>query len=314
MFDVCVIGSGPAGGVLAKELAEAGAKVALVEAGKLMTPRDYRGHAWPYELPRRGLNRGEPPGAYPAELTESIQYQYSDKISVDRIRVVGGRSIHWNAVCLRFAERDFRERSLEGIEVDWPVSYAELAPYYSYVEKMIGVTGSRENLGIVPDGEYLRPLKFRCSEAIVRKACAKMGVPMIPARKAVLTEPYDDRPACHYCGHCMQGCDVGAIFTVPNSMLPKAEKTGNFTLLPERLAREILVDREGRARAVSVIHSTSRSEEEIRARIFAVCCGAIESPRLLLNCRSPRFPNGLANSNGVVGRYLHGHVGDLWIP
>ncbi len=304
MYDACVIGSGPAGGVLAKELAEAGAKVVLVEAGRMMTAQDFHHHTWPYELPRRT----KPTPFYPREVTEAIRYEASDPIQVDRIRAVGGRSIHWNAVCLRFAERDFREKSLEGIEEDWPLAYQELAPYYSYVEKMIGVTGTRENLEIVPDGEYLRPLKFRCSEQIVKGACEKMGIPMIAARKAVLTEPYDGRPPCHYCGHCMEGCDVGAIFTVPNSMIPKAQKTGNFTLMPNKLAREILVDREGRAQAVSLIDTGTRREEEVRARIFAVSCAAIESARLLLNSRSTRFPNGVANSNDLVGRYLTGHV------
>jgi len=310
MFDVCVIGSGPAGGVLSKELAEAGAKVALVEAGDVMNPRDFHTHAWPYDLPYRGKRDGpQPERAYPAEVRESIRYQDCDNVSVDRIRAVGGRSIHWNAVCLRFAERDFRERSLEGIEVDWPLSYPELAPYYSHVERMIGVTGSKENLEIVPDGEYLRPLKLRCSEQIVKRACAKMSIPMFPARKAVLTEPYDDRPACHYCGHCMRGCDVGAIFSVPVSMFPKAQRTGNFTLISNRLARELLVDREGKVRAVSVVNTATHREEEIQARMFAVCCASVESVRLLLNSRSPQFPNGLANSNDLVGRYLTGHIG-----
>jgi choline dehydrogenase-like flavoprotein len=309
-FDVCVIGSGPAGGVLSKELAEAGAKVALVEAGRVMNPQDFHTHAWPYELPYRGKKDGpQPAAAYSPEVRGSIRYQDSDDIGIDRIRAVGGRSIHWNAVCLRFAERDFRERSLEGIEEDWPLSYQELAPYYSHVERMIGVTGSKENLEIVPDGEYLRPLKLRCSEQIVKRACKKMGIPMVPARKAVLTEPYDDRPACHYCGHCMRGCDVGAIFSVPASMIPKAQRTGNFTLMPNRLARELLVDREGKVRAVSVVDTVTRQEEEIQARMFAVCCASVESARLLLNSRSPQFPNGLANSNDLVGRYLTGHVG-----
>lgn len=304
MYDVCVIGSGAAGGVLAKELAEGGAKVALVEAGRMMNPDDFHYHAWPYEFP----NRRKPSPFYPLEVGAAIRYENSDDISVDRIRAVGGRTIHWNAVCLRFAARDFREKSLEGIEEDWPLTYEELAPYYSYVEKMIGVTGTRENLEIVPDGEYLRPLKLRCSEEIVKTACVKMGIPMIPTRKALLTEPYDDRPPCHYCGHCMEGCDVGAIFTVPGSMLPKARKTGNFTLMTNKLAREILLDREGRVRAVSVVDAVTRREEEICARVFAVCCATIESARLLLNSRSPRFPNGLANSSDLVGRYLTGHV------
>jgi choline dehydrogenase-like flavoprotein len=310
MFDVCVIGSGPAGGVLSKELAEAGAKVALVEAGRMMTPQDFHPHAWPYELPHHGRGgSAEPAAAYPREVHESIRYEDCDNIGVDRIRAVGGRSIHWNAACLRFAARDFRERSLAGIEEDWPLSYEELAPDYGHVEKMIGVTGSRDNLEVLPDAEsYLRPLKFRCSEEIVKRACDRMGIPMVRARKAVLTEPYDDRPPCHYCGHCMDGCDVGAIFSTPNSMLPKAEKTGNFTLLPNKLAREIRVDREGKARAVSVIDTVTRQEEEIRARVFAVSCASIESARLLLNSRSPQFQNGLANSSGLVGRCLTGHI------
>jgi choline dehydrogenase-like flavoprotein len=186
-FDVCVIGSGPAGGVLSKELAEAGAKVALVEAGRVMKFEEFQYHAWPYELPFRGRRRpGTPPPAYPKEVRESIRYEDCDNISVDRIRAVGGRSIHWNAVCLRFAERDFREHSLEGIEEDWPLSYQELAPDYSHVEKMIGVTGSRENLDIIPDGEFLPPLNLRCSEQIVKRACSRWHC-MIPARKAVLT-------------------------------------------------------------------------------------------------------------------------------
>ena len=182
IFDVCVIGSGPAGGVLSKELAEAGAKVALVEAGREIQREEFSYHAWPYEF----SNRKKPTPGYPREVTEAIRYQDCDRISVDRIRCVGGRSIHWNADCFRFSERDFRERSMEGVEEDWPVSYQEMAPYYSYVEKMIGVCGTRENLEVLPDGEFLPPLKFRCSEEIVKRACARMGIAMIPTRRALL--------------------------------------------------------------------------------------------------------------------------------
>jgi len=309
IYDACVIGSGPAGGVLSKELAESGAKVVLVEAGRAMTNNDFHYHAWPYELPYRGFREGEAPAAaYPPEVRSAIRYEDSDHIFVDRIRAVGGRSIHWNANCFRFSRNDFRTRSTEGMEEDWPISYEELAPHYSYVEKMIGVCGSVEHLDVLPDGEFLPPLKLRCSEVILQRACRKLGIPMIQTRKAVLTVPYDGRPPCHYCGHCMEGCDVGAVFSTPNSMFPKAQKTGNFTLAPNKLARELLVDQEGKVRAVSVIDTATRKEEEIRAKIFAVCCAAIESPRLLLNSRSPRFPNGLANSSDCVGRYLSGHV------
>ena len=304
VYDVCVIGSGPAGGVLSKELAEAGARVVLLEAGRLHTSKEFHFHSWPYDFPKRV--RPEP--GYPKEVVDSIRYENSDDVHMDRIRTVGGRSIHWNAGCFRFAEWDFRERSLEGVEEDWPISYAEMAPYYSHVEKMIGVTGSRENLAVLPDGEFLPPLKMRCSDLLVKRGCEKLGIPFIPTRKALLTQPYDKRPACHYCGHCMEGCDVGAIFSVPAAMLPKARATGRFTLLQNQLAREILVDAEGQARAVSVIDTESRQIREIRAKRFAVCCATIESARLLLNSRSQRYPNGLANSSDVVGRHLHGHL------
>lgn len=304
VYDVCVIGSGPAGGVLSKELAESGAKVVLIEAGRLQTYQDFHFHAWPYDFPKRV----KPSVGYPKEVVESIKYESSDAVSIDRIRAVGGRSIHWNAGCFRFAEWDFRERSVAGVEADWPISYQEIAPYYSYVEKMIGVCGSRDGLAVLPDGDYLPPLKMRCSDLIVKRACDRMGIPFIATRKALLTRPYDNRPPCHYCGHCMEGCDVGAIFSVPASMLPKARKTGNFTLIENQLAREILVDREGRARAVSVIDTVTRQQREIAARRFAVCCASVESARLLLNSRSPQHPNGLANSSDAVGRYLHGHV------
>lgn len=302
-YDVCVIGSGPAGGVLSKELAEAGAKVILVEAGRLARYKDFHFHSWPYDFPKRV----KPSPGYSKEVVESIQYKDSDHISVDRIRVVGGRSIHWNAGCFRWAEWDFRERSVEGVEEDWPITYDEIAPYYSYVERMIGVTGSRENLAVLPDGEFLPPLKMRCSDEIVKRACDRLGIHLIPTRKALLTKPYDNRPACHYCGHCMEGCDIGAIFSVPAAMLPKARKTGNFTLLQNQLAREILVDKEGQARAVSLIDTVTRKEQQITAKRFAVCCATIESARLLLNSNSPRYANGLANSSDMVGRNLHGH-------
>jgi choline dehydrogenase-like flavoprotein len=176
---------------------------------------------------------------------------------------------------------------------------------------MIGVCGQDDGLDILPAGpQYMPPPPFRCSEQILKRDAGKIGIPVIPVRKALLTRPYDNRPACHYCGHCMDGCDVSAIFSTPASMLPKAKKTGNLTLRQNALAREVLVDKNGLARGVSVIDRTTKTEEEIRARIVVVCCATVETARLLLNSRSPRFPTGLGNSSGVVGRYLSGHIGD----
>lgn len=308
-YDVCVIGSGAAGGVMCKELSEGGAKVVLLEAGHEVPPPHC--HDWPYELPYRGF-RGERQAAYyQGDVSSSIKYVDCDHISVDRIRVVGGRTVHWNAVTLRFAARDFRARSVDGVEEDWPLSYEELAPYYERIEQAIGVCGSDDGLEILPGGRhYLPPIPWRCSEHILQRSVKKLGIPVINVRKAVLTVPYDGRPPCHYCGHCMDGCDVAAVFNTATAMLPKAQATGNFTLRQNALAREILVDREGMARGVSFVNTATGKEEQVKAKMVVVCCATIESARLLLNSRSPQHPNGLANSNDVVGRYLHGHLGD----
>ena len=318
IYDVCVIGSGAAGGVMTKELCEAGAKVILLEAGKEVRPTEFHTHRWPYQLPFRGFRSEKQELFYPPDLANTVRYQNSDEIGVDRIRVLGGRTVHWNAVVLRFAAQDFRERSVSGIEEDWPIGYEEVAPYYERVEQAIGVCGQDDGLEILPAGKhYLPPLPFRCSEELLKRACAPMGIPVIPVRKALLTRPYDRRPACHHCGHCMDGCDVSAIFSTPTSMLPKARATGNLTLRQNALAREILVDAEGRPRAVSIVDRVTKREEEIRARIFVLCCATIETARLLLNSRSRQHPAGLANGSGVVGRYLHGHlVGsvDAYLP
>jgi len=295
---------------MATELAEGGAKVVLLEGGKRVESSQMLAHKWPYELPYRGLRGEKQEPYYQGDVKESVRYDDSDDVGVDRIRVLGGRTIHWNAVALRYAARDFRERSLAGIEDDWPLSYDELAPYYERIEQMIGVCGNDDGLEILPAGKhYLPPIPWRCSEHILHRTLQGMGIPMIPVRKAVLTKPYDNRPPCHYCGHCMDGCDVAAVFCSATALLPKALATGNLTLRQNALAREILVDREGRATGVSFVDQTTRKEETVHARIVAVCCATIETARLLLNSRSPQHPNGLANSNDAVGRYLAGHLG-----
>jgi choline dehydrogenase-like flavoprotein len=311
VYDVAVIGSGAAGGMVTKTLCESGAKVILLEAGVEVPPSKFRSHCWPYELKYRGYRSEKQEPFYPPDLAGSFRSESNEGVSVDRIRVLGGRTLHWNAVVLRYAPSDFREHTLQGMEDDWPISYEELAPYYERVEQMIGVCGQDDHLEILPAGKsYMPPPPFRCSEQILKRQAAKLGIPVIPVRKALNTRPNDNRPACHYCGHCMDGCDVSAIFSTPGSMLPKARETGNLTLRQNALAREILVDTNGLARGVSIVDRITQQDEEIRARIIVVCCATVETARLLLNSRSPRFPAGLANSSGVVGRYLNGHLGD----
>jgi choline dehydrogenase-like flavoprotein len=179
-FDVCIIGSGAAGGVMAKELCEGGAKVVMLEAGKGIAPWELLSHKWPYELPFRGFRGEKQAPFYQGDIAKSIAYADSDAISIDRVRVLGGRTMHWNAVTLRYAPRDFKEWSLHGIEEDWPLTYEELAPYYERIEQIIGVCGNDDHLEILPAGKnYLPPIPWRCSEHIMNRATSAMGIPLI---------------------------------------------------------------------------------------------------------------------------------------
>ena len=309
--DACVIGSGPAGAFVAHELVAAGARVVLVEAGEAVTPGRLS-HLSPSAFKHRGSWEERQAPYYPDGISGEVRYQ-TTAISVDRIRVLGGRSVHWNAVCLRFSPDDFREKSVGGIEEDWPISYQDLAPYYAYVEQTIGVCGTREGLAGLPDGEFSGPPPpLRCVERIAALACRRAGLQLIPTRKALQVGPGGPRAPCHYCGRCMLGCDVGAIFTTPNTLLPRALATGRLTLRTGWLVRQLLLGADGRVRAASVVDRRTGGDEEIRARVFVVSCGSIESARLLLNSACPRHPNGLANASDLVGRYLTGHaVGTL---
>jgi len=308
---VCVIGSGPAGAFVAHELVAAGARVVLVEAGEAVTPGALS-HLSPSAFKHRGSWQERQAPYYPDGITGEVRYQ-TPAINVDRIRVLGGRSVHWNAVCLRFSSDDFREKSVAGIEEDWPISYDDLAPYYGYVERTIGVCGTREGLAMLPDGEFSGPPPpLRCAEQIASVACRQAGLRLIPTRKA-LQVGRGPRMPCHYCGRCMLGCDVGAIFTTPNTLLPRALATGRLTLRTNALVRRLLVGDDGLVRAASVVDRKTKGDEEVRARLFVVSCGSIESARLLLNSACTRHPNGLANSSDLVGRYLTGHaVGTLY--
>jgi choline dehydrogenase-like flavoprotein len=299
IYDVCVIGAGAAGGVLAATLVHAGVDVVLIEGGPYRDPAKLDNHLWPYERRARGWHSRVPTVEVDPKL-EPIEI-IGDPIGINRARVIGGRTTHWNAVALRFSEADLRERSRAGIEDDWPIGYQELAPYYGRAERLMVVCGTREGLAVLPDGNFIPPLKPRCSEAVLDRACGKLGIRMIPVRKALSTEAGHGRAACHHCGHCMSGCEVSAIFNTAEHVLPAAQKTGRLRLVSNSMARQLLMGSDGRVRAVSIIDRETKAEQQVRARVFALCCGNVESPRLWLN-------SGLPDTYDVAGRYLHGHI------
>ena len=319
-YDVCIVGSGAAGGTAAKVLTEGGLNVVMLEAGPPLDPaQDYKEHLWPYDLPHRGAgvggsarhNFGEflaPNGFW--EITgEPYTTAPGSKFRWFRSRIVGGRTNHWGRIALRFAPVDFKARSADGAGDDWPITYEEISPYYDKVESFIGVFGTKENVSSAPDGIFMPPPKPRCTDLIVKKACDKINVTCIPSRMAIITKPLNGRPACHYCGQCGRGCVTASNFSSSQVMIPPAQATGKFTLITGAMAREVVVGKDGKAEAVSYIDKATRTEKRVHAKAFILAASACESARLLLNSRSTMFADGLANSSGVVGRYLTDSVG-----
>jgi choline dehydrogenase-like flavoprotein len=319
-YDVCIIGSGAAGGTAAKILTEGGLNVVMIEAGPPVNPeKDYKEHVWPYQLPHRGAGIGgkasdnfseflAPNGSWDIE-GEPYTVAEGSRFRWFRSRIVGGRTNHWGRIALRFAPVDFKSRSSDGMGDDWPISYEDLAPYYDKVESYIGVFGTKEGVSSAPDGVFLPPPKPRCTENIIKQACDKINVTCIPSRLAVITQPHNGRAACHYCGQCGRGCVTASNFSSSQVMIPAAQKTGRFTLITNAMAREIVVGKDGKAQAVSYIDKPTRTEKKVYARAFVVGASACESARLLLNSKSSLFPDGIANSSGVIGRYLTDSVG-----
>jgi choline dehydrogenase-like flavoprotein len=321
IYDVCIIGSGAAGGAAAKVLTEGGANVVMLEAGPPLNPaKDFKEHLWPYDLPHRGAGvggklRGEeadefmaPNGAWEIEGEPYISAPGST-FRWFRSRIVGGRTNHWGRVALRFAPADLKPHSIDGMGDDWPITYEELSPYYDKVESFIGLFGTRENIPSSPDGIFQPPPKPRCTETILKNACGKLNIICIPARMAIITKPLNGRPPCHYCGQCARGCKSASNFSSSQVLIPPALATGRLTLVTNAMAREIVVGQDGKARAVSYIDRTTKMEMKVQARSFILAASTCESARLLLNSRSKVFPEGLANSSGVVGRNLMDSVG-----
>jgi choline dehydrogenase-like flavoprotein len=293
----------------------------MLEAGPLLNPRqDYKEHVWPYALPHRGADIGgrarhelngeflAPNGFWEIE-GEPYTTAPGSRFRWFRSRIEGGRTNHYGRISLRVSAADLKARSRDGLGDDWPISYEDLAPYYDKVEAFIGVFGTKENLAGAPDGVFLPPPKPRCTETLVKKACDQLNITCIPSRMAILTKPVNGRAPCHYCAQCGRGCISASNFSSSQVMIPPARATGRFTMIPNAMAREIIVSKDGKAQAVSYIDKTTRTEMRVHAKAFVVAASACETARLLLNSRSTLFPNGLANSSGAVGRYLTDSVG-----
>jgi choline dehydrogenase-like flavoprotein len=330
-FDAIVVGSGMAGGWAAKELTELGLRTLVLEAGRAITPSvDYSEHRPPWEMPFRGMGDRRDVDARQSVQRRSVAFdEWSHDFWTDdvanpystppdkpfdwfRARQVGGKSTIWGRQVYRLSDLDFEANARQGIGVDWPIRYADLAPWYDRVEQFIGVSGRKEGLAHLPDGPFLPPMAMSCVEEHMRDriAAAYKGERLMTiGRAAVLTAPHNGRAACHYCGPCQRGCITRSYFSALNATLPAAEATGRMTLRPNSVVSHLTVDSDnGRVAGVHVIDRETRATREYRARIVFLCASALESARILLNSRSPQHPNGLANSSDQVGRNVMDHI------
>ena len=330
-YDAIVIGSGITGGWAAKELTEKGLKTLVLEAGRPIVPEeDYVEHMPPWEVKFRGL--GDRKRLQEDQPIQSLCYacdEWSAKFFVSdkehpytiadgkpfrwiRGRQVGGRSIMWGRQCYRWSDLDFEANLRDGIAIDWPIRYADLAPWYDYVEDFVGISGEALGLPQLPDSKFLPPMEFTCAEAVVRRAIAKhFGSERVLTigRAAILTRPHNGRAACHYCGPCERGCITRSYFSSLNATLPAAEKTGRMTLRPYSIVHSLNFDaRTRKIASVRVIDGRTRIALEFRAKVIFLCASALESVRILFNSSTTEFPSGLANSSGELGHNLMDHI------
>ena len=319
-YDVVIVGSGAGGGMATKVLADAGLKVAVVEAGPFFDPADPEQQTqlkWPYESPRRGASNRRPFGdfdtAYGGWEIEGEPYTQSGDTKFDwfRSRMLGGRTNHWGRISLRFGPRDFKGKDRDGLGENWPIGYDDLKPYYDKVDQLIGVFGSKENMPNEPDGFFLPPPKPRLHELYFIKGAQKANVPVIPARLSILTKRINnDRGICFYCNQCNRSCSVYADFSAGSCLIFPAQKSGGqVDLYVDSMVKEVTVDENGKATGVNYVNKEDKREYGIKARVVILAASACSTARILLNSKSTKHPNGLGNSSNLVGKYLHDSTG-----
>lgn len=336
-FDAIVIGSGISGGWAAKELCEQGLKTLVLERGRNIEHlKDYP--TWsknPWDFPHGGWMpksyRDKNPITSKAAgfgedtahffIQDEIQ-PYIQQKPFDWIRgyQVGGKSLTWGRACQRWSDHEFKAPAKFGYGMEWPIGYEDIAPWYSHVEEFIGVCGNKDGVEAMPDGEFLPPFELNCVEKHLQKVLREKfpGRHLVQGRWAQVTEPQDvhiqqGRGQCQCRNLCMRGCPYGGYFSSVTSTLPWADKTGNLTIRPHSVAHSVIYDEEaGKATGVKVIDAETKEEIIFKSRIIFVNASALNTNLILLNSKSKRFPQGLGNDNGLMGKYIGFHLYRGW--
>ncbi len=328
IYDAIVIGSGISGGWAAKELTEKGLKTLLLERGRNIEHlKDYTAATKaPWEFPHRGRRTQELIQAYPVlkrdyPLNEKnpdfwVNEKESPYVEVKRFDWyrgyhVGGRSLMWGRQSYRLAELDFEANLKEGVAVDWPVRYKEIAPWYSYVERFAGISGSKDGLEQLPDGDFLPAMDMNCVEKDVAariKSSYRGKRDMIIGRVAHITAPHPTRGNCQYRNKCSLGCPFGAYFSTQSSTLPAAMATGNLTLRPYSIVTKILYDKDTKkATGVEVLDAETNQTIEYKAKVIFLCASTLNSAWVLMNSATDVWEGGLGSSSGQLGHNLMDH-------
>ena len=319
VYDVVIVGSGAGGGMAAKILAQAGLSIAVMEAGPDYDPareEDRTQLRPPWESPRRGANTQRAFGDFDAAFggwdIQGEPYTRAEGTQFDwfRSRMLGGRTNHWGRISLRFGPDDFKRGDIDGLSDSWPIGYNDVKPYYDKVDRLIGVFGSNEGIYNEPDGFFLPPPKPRLHEMFIKNGADKINIPVIPSRLSILTRPVNtERGVCFYCNQCNRGCMAYADFSSSSCLVKPAMKQGKVDLYTFAMVRQVTTNDQGDATWVTYINKVDLKEYKISARVVVLGASACESARILLNSKSRSHPNGLANSSGTVGHYLHDSTG-----
>lgn len=327
-YDAIVVGSGIAGGWAAKELCEKGLKVIMLERGRnIEHVKDYvNANKESWEFPHRGSRTQQMIKDYPVlkrdyPLNETVldfwvkdkECPYTEIKRFDWYRGyhVGGRSLLWGRQSYRWNKWDFEANAKDGIAVDWPIRYEDLAPWYSHAEKFAGIQGSKEGLDVLPDGEFMPAMELNCAEKEVKKrmeAHYKDMRKLIIGRSANITVAHENRTNCQYRNRCWRGCPFGAYFSTQSSTLPAAMQTGNLTLRPYAIVTKLIYNKnKKRATAVEVLDAETNQIYEFKAKIIFVCASALNSAWLLMNSATDIWPGGLGSSSGELGNNIMDH-------